>query len=338
MEKLASPVSMKEIARRAGVAQSTVSRILSGAESRVPISEETRARVAAVMKEMSYRPNLLARRLRSVEPHSLFIALATASQAPLVVLSSVYYGAVLYASSSPVPIQLTVEPYGRGQLKDLPGLLSMSRFNGAIIANSSPEDDRFLASQGVAVPVIVFNRRVDGCNYIDSTNAQSGRLAAEYLIQRGRRHLCVLYAAMLTQSTDLRRQAFLEAAQQHGLPRPAEAVGAIFSEDGGYEAMTSFLATGQPCDAVFCVGDYMAVGAMHALRVAGRRIPDDVSVIGHDNVDMTRYTVPPLTTFDLPLMDMAQAAMAALVGILTGEVAEPVQQVFETRLVIRESA
>jgi len=329
---------MKQIARLAGVSQSTVSRILSRSTSRVPISEETRERVLAAMKEMGYRPNLLARRLRSDEPHALFIALATASQAPLVVLSSVYNGAVLYASSSPVPIQLTVEPYGRGHLRDLPGLLSMSRFNGAIISNSSPEDERFLAGQGVAVPVIVFNRRVDGCNYIDSTNAQSGRLAAEYLIQRGRRHLCVLYAAMLTQSTDLRRQAFLETAQQHGLPRWAEAVGATFNEDGGYEAMTAFLATGRPCDGVFCVGDYMAVGAMHALRGSGRRIPVDVAVVGHDNVDMARYTVPPLTTFDLPLRDMAQAAMEALVGILTSEVAEPVQKVFETKLVIRESA
>ena len=338
VEKHVGPVSMKEIARLAGVSQSTVSRVLSRAESRVPISEETRERVLAASIEMGYRPNLLARRLRSSESHTLFIALATSSQAPLVVLSSVYHAAVLFASTSKVPIQLTVEPYGRGQLADLPGLLDMTRFNGAIVANSSPEDDQFLMSQDVVVPVVLFNRHVDGCNYIDATNERSGRNAAEYLIQSGRKRLCVLYASGLTQSTDERRQAFLKAVQQHGLERPAEAIGNAFSEDGGYEAVLAFLATGQPCDAVFCVGDYMAIGAMHALRAAGRRIPDDVAVIGHDNVDMARYTVPPLTTYHLPLMDMAYAAMEALVGILTGELEEPVQQLFETAPVIRETA
>jgi DNA-binding LacI/PurR family transcriptional regulator len=184
----------------------------------------------------------------------------------------------------------------------------------------------------------VFNRHIEGRNYIDATNAWSGRHAAEYLIERGRKSLCVLYAAGLTQSTDERRQTFLEAAQQHGLQQPAEAIGSAFSEDGGYEAMTTFLATGRPCDGVFCVGDYMAVGAMHALRTAGRRIPDDVAVIGHDNVDVARYMVPPLTTYHLPLMDMAHAAMEVLVGILTGELEEPVQRVFKTTLVARESA
>lgn len=338
MKKSIGPVTMKEIANLTGVSQSTVSRILSQSASRVPISKETRDRVEAAMKEMGYRPNLTARRLRSSEPHTLFIALATASQAPLVVLSAVYHGAVLYASTSPLSIQLTVEPYGRGRLKDLPGLLDMTRFNGAIIANSSPDDDQFLASHDVAVPVILFNRLVEGCNCISSTNYGSGQRAAEFLVQRGRRNLCVLYASGLTQSTNDRRQAFIDTALQHGLPPPAEAIGSTFNEDGGYEAMTAFLATGQPCDGVFGVGDFMAFGALHALREAGRRVPDDVSVIGHDNVDLAKYTAPPLTTLHLPLMDMAHAAMAALVSILTGEAEEPVQQVFETPLIVRQSA
>jgi DNA-binding LacI/PurR family transcriptional regulator len=331
-------VRMEDIAREVGVSRVTVSMVLNNRGQELRISEKVQAEVWKAAQRLGYRPNVLARRLRSNDSHCLFIALATARQAPLTILSSVYQGADLGSSSSPVPIQLTVESFSQGDLKDLPGLLDASRFNGAIISNSAAQDEQFLDNQELPIPVIVFNRRMENVSYIDATNRASGQMAADLLIQQGRRNICILQNAKLTQSTNERRLGFIEKLEEAGFSLQSTIVGDTFSERGGYEGMAAFLGTRQPCDAVFAVGDYMALGAMHAIRKAGRCIPDDVAMIGHDDVDMASYSNPSLTTLHLPLQEMAQDAAATLVQILTGEVKGPVQRTYQTYLVRRESA
>ena len=337
-KKHSKNVRMEDIAREVGVSRVTVSVVLNNRGEELRISKRVQDEVWKAARRLGYRPNVLARRLRSAEPSMLFIALATARQAPLTILSSVYTGADLFASKSQVPIQLTVESFSQGQLENLPGLLDGLRFNGAIISNSAPEDEVFLEKQELPIPVIVFNRYVQNLSYINATNRASGHMAAELLIQHGRRNLCILQNAKLTQSTDERRSGFLEKLEEAGFPPPTTIVGDSFSERGGNEGMASFLERKQPCDAVFAVGDYMALGAMHAIRKADRRIPDDVAVIGHDNVDMAGYANPALTTLHLPLEEMAQDAATTLVQILIGEVKGPIQRTYDTYLVKRESA
>jgi len=331
-------VRMEDIAQEVGVSRVTVSIVLNNKGPEFRISERVQAEVWEAAQRLGYRPNVLARRLRSADSNTLFIALATARQSPLTIMSSVYTGADLYVDDSPVPIQLTVESFSQGQLKDLPGLLDGSRFNGAIIANSAPEDDTFLEDHNLAVPVVVFNRHLETCNYIDATNRESGRIAAKLLLQQDRRHICILHSAKLTQSTNDRRLGFTEVLEEAGFPPPIAIVGDTFSERGGYEGMAAFLEEGRPCDAIFAVGDYMALGAMYCLRQAGRCVPDDVAVVGHDDVDMAGFANPSLTTLHLPLQKMAQDAASILVQILTREMKGPVQRTYETYLVKRESA
>lgn len=329
-------VSIRDIAQEVGLSPATVSLVLNHKAEALRISDAAQERVLEAAERLGYRPNLAARRLRSAQRETLFIALATAIQAPLSILSSAFAGAQLYARSSAVPIQITVEAFDRGKLGELPGLMDGLRYNGAVIANSAPEDDVFLATHEPAVPVVLFNRHVEGLSYIDATNLESGRMAARRLLQQGRRHLCVLYAETLTQSTLERKRGFCEVVEQAGLPALAVS-GDSFSELGGYQGMTTLLASGKPCDGLFAVGDYMAAGAMRALREAGRRIPDDVAVVGHDNLDVASFTVPPLTTINLPLVEMAQEAVAALVKLIAGGESGPIQHTYPTELVVRQS-
>jgi len=157
-KKHSKNVRMEDIAREVGVSRVTVSVVLNNRGEELRISKRVQDEVWKAARRLGYRPNVLARRLRSAEPSMLFIALATARQAPLTILSSVYTGADLFASKSQVPIQLTVESFSQGQLENLPGLLDGLRFNGAIISNSAPEDEVFLEKQELPIPVIVFNR------------------------------------------------------------------------------------------------------------------------------------------------------------------------------------
>ena len=330
-------VRMQDIASEVGVSPATVSLVLNNKATALRISSSVQSAVWEAAQRMGYRPNLSARRLRSSDPSALIIALVTTRESPLSLLNSVFAGAQLAAAASSVPVQITVEPYAQGHLDALPGLEDGLRFNGAIIANTGPADDRFLAHHQSVVPVVLFSRHVDGCSYIDATNYASGRMAADLLAQKGRQRLGVLYASALTQATNDRRQGFIDAAAQAGMSPVTEIVGATFNERGGYEGMSAFLETGQSCDGVFAVFDYLAFGAMHALRQAGRRIPADVALIGHDDHDLAGYVEPPLTTIHIPLVDMAQEATTTLVRILIGEEREPVQRTYQTHLVMRES-
>lgn len=329
---------IQDIAEEVGVSPATVSLVLNNKATALRISGGVQAAVWASAQRMGYRPNLSARRLRSSASAGLTIALVSGHQTSLSVLNSVYAGAQRYAQESDVPIEITVESFAAGRLNKLTALNNGARFSGAIVANTDLEDDAYLARQRLPVPIVLFTRHVHGCNYINATNDVSGRLAADVLIKRGCRHLAVLSCAQTTQAREDRRLGFVRAVMDAGLAEPASIVSREFNERGGYDAMSAFLLTGFPCDGVFVIYDYMAFGAMHALRRGGRRVPDDVAVIGHDDLDMASYVEPPLTTIHMPLTEMAEDAAATLVRILIGELAEPVQRTYQTHLVRRESA
>ncbi|MFC7649240.1 LacI family DNA-binding transcriptional regulator [Streptosporangium lutulentum] len=109
-----------------------------------------------------------------------------------------------------------------------------------------------------------------------------------------------------------------------------------FTRESGAVAMRQLLADDPEIDAVFAANDLMAIGAMHALRQAGRRIPDDIAVVGYDDIEAARYTDPPLTTIHNPHQEQAAAMVRLLLGLLDGEQVEPV--IMPTELVVRTSS
>jgi LacI family transcriptional regulator len=327
--------SIRDIAQQTGLSVATVSFVLNDKPKAASFSEATRARVLEAAAELGYRPNIAARRLRSPERETLFIGIAATSNPRIPLLDAAFAAAQAYADQGLTPIQVTFEPFRFDQLHALPGLMDGSRFNGLIIANSSPADEAFLATHEIAVPAILFLRHIPTCNYIDVTNYESGKAAAEFLLCQGRRHLHVLSSDHTVQANEEKQRGFAQALQELGLP--LKVTRAPSTESGGCQAMSAVLCSGHPCDGVFAISDHMAVGAMHALRLAGRRIPDDIAIIGHDDRDVARYAAPPLTTFRMPLAQMAKDAVSALVGILTGETNGLVQRTYPTELVVRQS-
>lgn len=334
-------IRITDIARHIGVSPATVSAVLNNKTIEARISEEMSKAVWQAAQELGYQPNIAARRLRNSEGTSgtLYLAVVSSLETPLTIVGTVFQGVQSFVQRAELPIQLTVETFRRNELQQLPGLLDGSRFNGALIANTGPKDDAFLAATTLPTPIVLMLRRIDQHSYVTHDGSASGRQAAELFLRLGRRRCAVLTTGDTTQARQERLQGFLDvlARQPGASAEPLVITAERFSEQGGYDAMQTFLGSGQRCDALFTVGDILAFGAMAAIRSNGLRIPDDIALVGHDDQEMARFVDPPLTTFHVPLRDMAIDAAQMLVELLSGRQAEPLHRLYPGTLIQRGS-
>lgn len=330
-----------DIAERVGVSVSAVSAVLNNKAKAARISPEVQRRVREAARELGYQPNIAARRLRvgGHSDQSTYLAVATSLETSMQLLGSVVRGVQQFAAQSEKPIQLTIETFRRGHVHELPGLLDGTRFNGAIVANTAPEDDAFLAGISVPLPLVVFLREIEGQSWVSSHAHSAGAKAASLFLADGRRKPAVLVPADQTQVRLARQEGFTRTLMDAGFSpsQIVEIVGDSFSEEGGYQAMARFLSGGGECDALFAVGDIMAFGALPAIKAVGLRIPEDVAVIGHDDLDMARFVDPPLTTFCLPLIEMARDAAGMVLEMLNQGHSATIHRVYDAELIVRGS-
>jgi LacI family transcriptional regulator len=334
-------VRLVDIAERVGISVSAVSAVLNNKAEEARISPDVQRRVWAAVRELGYQPNIAARRLRvgGRSDRSTYLAIATSLETSMDLLGMVVRGVQEFATGSEQPIQLTIETFRRGHVAELPGLLDGTRFNGAILANTAPEDDAFLVGVAVPLPIVVFLREVEGQSWVSSRPRLAGAQAAQVFLSAGRRRPAVLVPADQTQVRRERQDGFISALTKAGFPGDAivELVGESFSQEDGYRAVEQYLSGGGRFDALFAVGDIMAFGALPAIKAAGLRIPEDVEVIGHDDLEMARYVDPPLTTFRLPLINMASDAAAMVMEMLNRRHTSPMHRVYDAELIVRRS-
>ena len=345
--------NLKEIAKRTGVAVSTVSLVLNGRSSAVRISEATRSRVLETARQIGYTPNVAARRLRAggtarAEP---VLALLAPIDARFSLISRVVTGVRDYLSRATVAAgyeseaepELLIETYLPGQLGRHRSLLSNHRAHGVIVVNSTPEDDAFLEANDLAVPIVLFQRR-SRHSYVQVDNAGSGRAVASHLLDSGYQHFAVLVPSMPSAAFNERRDGFLAALTEAGVdPAHVSMASGNFSEEGGAAAMEEILARRavrlpQPPLGVFALTDAMAIGAMYGARVAGLRVPEDVGFVGHDDLEVSAYVEPPLSSVHTPRAEMAGRAAGILLDLLQRRVEPPIQEVFPSHLVVRASS
>lgn len=330
-----------DIAEQVGVSVSAVSAVLNNKAEAARISPQLQRRVLDAARDLGYQPNIAARRLRvgGRSDQSTYLAVATSLETSMQLLGSVVRGVQQFAAQSEKPIQLTIETFHRGHVHQLPGLLDGTRFNGAIIANTAPEDDAFLADATIPLPLVVFLREIAGQSWVSSHAHNAGAQAAALFLADGRRRPAVLVPADQTQVRRARQEGFTKGLIDAGFPATqiVEIVSDSFSEEGGYRAIERFLSAGGECDALFAVGDIMAFGALPAIKVAGLHIPEDVAVIGHDDLDMARFVDPPLTTFRLPLIDMASDAAGMVLEMLDRGHNATIHRIYDAELIVRSS-
>lgn len=334
-------VTMRDVARAANVSQSTVSRVLSPAPSSVLISEETRQKVLAVVEELGYHPNQYARSLRGKKTHMVGMMIAD--------ITNPFYHPMVRAVQD-VAFQhrydVMIANSDHMREKELLFCESITRrpVDGIIIIPYHLNDDdldNLIANTGVAIGAVgnhIQHPHIDVA-YADDTKA-SYEVVSWLIQQRGHQRVAMIIADHNFPVTIRRSGAYRQAMADAGLTVPAEyVVEGDWSVESGKRAIRSLLALPVPPTAVFAASDTIAIGAIEAAEEMGCRVPEDVAIIGFDDIPDAQWVRPKLTTVAQYPAEMGQKLALALFDRINAGDDAP-RQVFEVpyRFIERESA
>jgi DNA-binding LacI/PurR family transcriptional regulator len=331
-------VSLKHVAARAGVSVKTVSNVVNGYEH---VTEATRTRVQQAIDELNYRPNLVARNLRRGRTNVIALALpeldlpyfAELARSVIKAAEEIGWTVLIDQTDGLAEREQLVLDGVFGRLID--GLIFSPITLGA--------DD--LERRRDTTPLVLLGERVyDGpADHVSIDNVAAARVATEHLVGLGRRRVAAIgdQVQPTYQTAHLRLRGHLEALAEAGLPAPPEwrpPVESYHRADGA-AAMHRLLDLPERPDAVFCFNDLLALGALRALHERGVRVPQDVAVVGWDDVEDGRYSTPTLTTISPDKQQIASLAVDFLAGQLrTGERRAPREVTATFGLAIRESS
>ena len=329
--------TLHDVARLAGVSIKTVSNVIN---HHPHVRPATRAKVEVAIAELGYRPNLTARNLRSGRTGAIALAVPDLSLSYFAELA-----ATVIREAEAAGVVVLVEQTGADRDRELGMLRDFRRgLTDGLIFSPLGMGQNDAAELDVPYPLVLLGERIFDApaDHITMRNVEAARAATEFLIARGRRRIAVVGAhdGETAGSSSLRMQGYREALEAADIPYDDELVGraTLWHRSDGADSMRELLASGVEFDAVFGLNDTLALGAMHVLLRSGRRVPDDVAVIGFDGLDETEYSIPALTTIDPGRAWIAKTAVSTLLARIAGEAdAGPRTRLAEFRLLERES-
>jgi LacI family transcriptional regulator len=328
----ASP-TLATVAKLANVSVASASRVLNG----IKTNPETLQRVREAADAVGYVPNASARSLRSRRTGQIAFAMPDVSN-PVYTSMVESIARVARASGSRLILHST-----EGDVADELGFLADLRqryVDGLILVSLEFTEAHAAAVANAAVPVVVIGRPEKDVK-VDTVRANSRRGAADavrHLHANGRREIAFVNGPERTAPGSARKLGYLDALRACGIERDDELVevAADFTIDAGRAAVVRILERRSP-DAIFCANDLLAIGALSALRAAGKSVPADVALVGMDNTNLSAVTSPPLTTVDLGSGERARLAAELLVARIEHPNRRPRLIGVDPRLVVRES-
>jgi DNA-binding LacI/PurR family transcriptional regulator len=308
------PSTMKDIALATGVSRSTVSRILNDTPLTVPIAKETRERVLAAARDLEYRPNPLARALRGA-PTMLLGAIVRDITDPF------FSGAIEAISGAArargYNIVLGLAHARATEAFELATVLEARQCDGIILLGDMGDQPRLLADlRGAHVPVVAMwhGTRLDLIPGVQVDNHHGITLAVAHLRELGHRRIAFIGGRMLGDIRE-RQAAYSEAVSEIlGEIPPGYVQHVVNSPEGGEDAFAALLRTEPRPTAVVASTDVLAIGVLRAALLHGVKVPDQLSVVGFDDIPMATSTVPDLTTVRMPIAAMAAEAVSLAVG------------------------
>jgi LacI family transcriptional regulator len=326
--------TIREVADRAGVSIATVSHVLNDTRF---VSDDLRSRVQQAMRDLGYQPNRLARSLRSGKSHTVGLVLPDSSNPYFAEVARSVQSTAFELGYS----VLLCNTDGELDKEALYGaLLIEKQVDGVILiaAGASGQHMRDLQQRGIPLAVV---DRASPDAFVDSVqidNRAGGRLAAQHLVDLGHRRIACIGGPPEVYPSYDRVYGYLDARRAADLPDDADTViNANFRPDGGYAATRHLLSLPEPPTAIFACNDLMAMGAIGAIVECGLRCPQDVSVVGFDDMHLARYTNPPLTTVAQPKVEMGRQAMLLLLERMNAPVLPIRSLLLEAMLVVRSS-
>ncbi len=310
----AMSVTIREVARRAGVSTATVSRILSGASTSRPA---TVAAVRAAAEALDYRPSSIARSLKTRLSGTLGLIVTDVHNPFFPELVAAVEDAAWAHGLRVILCNGARDPRREA---DYLALLQDGRVDGLIVAAGHVTDGYAAQLATSAVPVVIVNsERADlGVPTIVSDNRAGGRLAAEHLLGLGHRHVAVVTGPSERADSADRVQGALDALELAGLPRGDVPVVDVGEAAEGRRPFVELLAEWPGVTGLVCYNDVTAIGVIRALRADGRRVPEEISVVGFDDIDAAAWVEPPLTTIVQQKAEMGRWAVRRLVERIAG--------------------
>jgi len=319
------------VAQQAGVSPSTVSRILNGTAQ---VSDEKKALVQAVIKELGFRPDPAARSLAGGRTMSIGVLTQF--------IDSPYYGEALRgiedelnkAHYSPLFVS---GHWNEAEEQKRIQLLLDRKVDGIIVLTGKLSDDT-LIELAKTIPVVVTGRQLSGANLfsIDFDNAEGASQAVKHLSQLGHQKVVFLSGPLDHPDAKQRLQGYKKEIKRLKMVSDKSLiVESDFLESGGFRAVNSLVANRTEFTAIIAANDQMAYGARLALHKAGLRVPDDVSLIGFDDLPHSAFTLPPLTSVRQSVYEIGVSAAKAMFDLINKK--GPPSQLVEAELIIRES-
>jgi DNA-binding LacI/PurR family transcriptional regulator len=326
--------TLEDVARAAGVSRATVSRVVNGGNL---VSPDTVAAVTRAIEELGYRPNRAARALVTHRAQAVAVVVAETDDRVFSdpFFPQAYHGALQAFGDMEVQVLLAMAQPGESAAQ-MTRYLHSGHVDGAIVvSHHGPELARRLVSSRHPV-VFVGDPEVPGLPYVDLDQHAASVTATRHLLARGARRIATITGPQDMRAGVQRLEGFVEALSDAGLP-PAAVAWGDFTVRGGEDATRELLASAPDVEAVFVASDLMALGAVRTLQAAGRRVPDDVAVVGFDDSSAALQSAPQLTTMTNPASELTRRAAEMLKQLLYGAPSpEPV--ILPSRLVVRDSA
>lgn len=333
-------VTMQQVAERAGVSRTTVSFVLNNTPN-VNISPETRERILQAANELNYARDFAATSLATGRSHTIALVMRQDLEELSV---DAFLGGLINGISRAINIDGYHLLFYAMRLDAPKGaygeLIRSQRVDGLLLSGPVVNDPELLELHESGVPIVVHG--TPALNHffsVDIDNVASARAATEHLIVLGHRRIALITNGPLTYTASRDRyKGYCQALEAAGiaLDDSLVAVGA-FTDDSGYNAALQLLSLSPRPTAIFVASDVVALGAMRALKQHGLHIPNDLSIIGFDDIPLVKYLDPGLTTIRLPAVDLGFYAGQMLLKLIQGEPIQKKRIQLTSRLIIRDS-
>ena len=324
--------SIKDVARQANVSISTVSHVVNRTRF---VSDKVRQDVEAAIRALDYVPSAVARSLKSNTTKTLGMLIPNCSNPYFAEIVRSVEDHCFASGYTLILCNTDDEPHRQSVYLQV---LAEKRVDGLIIISTGEDSDLLQLLEGLTTPTVLLDREVSHshCDLVETAHAQGAQMATEHLLQLGHRRIACIGGPADLSSSSQRIQGWRNALEKANLS--ADLLWhSDFSSQGGFAAMQAVLQSPQPPSAVFICNDLMGIGALSAAHEAGVRVPQDLSLVGFDDIELARFTSPPLTTIVQPKQQIGMLAVDMLLERIQGGRTDTKQVLLQPALTVRAS-
>jgi LacI family transcriptional regulator len=326
--------TISEVAQKAGVSSTTVSHVINKTRF---VSDEKRESVERAIEEMGYFPNALARSLRSGDTYTIGLILPDQANPFFAEVGRSIEAAAFEAGYSVILCNTENDIEKERIYMDV---LTKKQIDGMIFVGAGEDYDSYKKLLDMKVHVVAMDRNYPDLemDVVTSDNLQGGKLATQHLIGLGHKRIGCIAGPSKVNLSAQRVTGYIQALEQAGLAVDQSLIiSGDFHPGSGQEAALKLLSMQDPPTAIFACNDLMAMGVLRAGMELGRRIPQDLAVVGYDDIELALYTTPPLTTIKQPKKEMGITAFNYLLGRIQAEQSSPQRVSLPVSLVVRGS-